>query len=103
MKKMTHECSSKHSCNLCGKTFVLNWHLNKHIEGHNNKSQKYCHYFNNSKSFPFEEIGCKFPDLNAEKCIFGRKCKYKICQFKHQNVPEDEDNAVDDALKEQKI
>ena len=24
------------------------------------KSQKYCHYYYNDKSCPFEEIGCKF-------------------------------------------
>ena len=94
--KMCHESIAQHPCDLCGKTFVMKWRLNKHIEAHRNKSQKHCHYFNNDKSCPFEEIGCKFRHQNSDKCIFGEKCKNKLCQFKHKNVNDDDTKVVDD-------
>ena len=75
---------------------MLKWRLKKHTDGHNNKSQKYCHYYNNDKSCPYEEIGCKFLHQISEKCVFGRKCKHKLCQFKHEVVIKDHAKVIDD-------
>ena len=90
-----HEGTDQHSCDICGKTFVLKWRLKKHTDGHNNKSQKYCHYYNNDKSCPYEEIGCKFQHQISEKCVFGQKCKNKLCQFKHEVLIENHEKVID--------
>ena len=86
---------AQHPCDLCGKTFVMKWRFKKHTEAHSNKSQKYCHYFNNDKSCPFDEIGCKFRHQHSDECIFGPKCKNKLCHFKHTNVIVADERVVD--------
>ena len=93
--KMYHESNAKYPCDLCGKTFVMKWRFKKHTEAHSNKSQKYCHYFNNDKSCPFDEIGCKFRHQHSDECIFGPKCKNKLCHFKHTNVIVADERVVD--------
>ena len=65
---------------------MLEWRLKKHREGHGNDSQKYCHYFNNQKSCPFEEIGCMFKHEDSPICFFGPKCENRLCQFKHKDI-----------------
>ena len=47
------------------------------------ESSKFCQYFNNSKSCPYEEIGCQFKHAVADNCKYDRKCKFKLCQYKH--------------------
>ena len=49
-----------YNCTLCDKTFHRKWRLAKHELAHNSLNVKFCHYFNNGKDCPYEEIGCMF-------------------------------------------
>ena len=44
---------------------------------------KNCHYFNNGKNCPFEEMGCKFLHVFGGNCKFGQKCKKRLFPRKH--------------------
>ena len=88
--KVNHAIKEEHSCDQCGKMFALKWRLKKHREGHENSLQKHCHYFNNGKSCPYEEIGCMFKHEVSKSCVFGQKCKNTLCQFKHTEAVENE-------------
>ena len=79
--KNTHEEEGL-KCKICDKTFVMNWRLRKHEEGHN-KQTKMCHYFNNNRSCPYENVGCMFMHEESLPCKFGEKCKIKLCQYRH--------------------
>ena len=72
-------------CTACGKRFQLEWRLKKHLASHELKTMKKCHYFNNGKACPFEEIGCMFLHVLSPKCIFNRMCKNKLCPYQHDN------------------
>ena len=44
---------------------------------------KFRYYHNNSKECPFKKFGCKFRHEDAPTCKFKEKCKWNLCQFKH--------------------
>ena len=50
------------------------------------KKMRFFHYFNNDKSCPFIEIGCKFRHEIAEKCVHDKSCINHLCQYRHQSV-----------------
>ena len=56
----------------------------------------YCHYFNNSKTCPFDDE-CVFLHEDAEICKYGAQCERNNCMFKHENdtVNDNDDNEVD--------
>ena len=62
-------------CDECGKTFYLKWRLVKHKTIHQTTNVRFCHYFNNDKLCPFEEIGCMFLHAKSEFCRFKKLCK----------------------------
>ena len=66
--KTFHENHPEFKCEVCEKTFVLKWRLRKHMKIHNGHVQP-CHYYNNNKTCPFEELGCKFNHINSENCV----------------------------------
>ena len=88
----------------CDKSFVLKWRLEKHKKGHRGKI--FCHFYNNMKHCPYEKIGCMFLHEDSETCKFGVKCTNEMCQFKHldndetdddeTNTDQDETNTYDD-------
>ena len=80
----THREENKFECSECGKEFQIEWRLRKHMDIHTNTNGKKCHYFNNFKTCPYEEFGCKFVHEKSEKCYFSDKCKNKLCQFQHE-------------------
>ena len=84
----THEQSSKYQCDTCDKVFVLKWRLEQHKKTHVLTNVKFCHYFNNNKICPYDDIGCMFRHENSTKCKFV-KCLNELCQFRH----EQEDNS----------
>ena len=65
---------------ICGKRFVLKWRLKKHISGHYRK--RYCHFFNNGKACPYEDIGCKFQHQVSPICKV-QSCNITLCQYRH--------------------
>ena len=83
--KENHENAEKHECNICGKSFVLEWRMRKHMSGHTN-SQKFCHYFNKSVPCPYEAIGCMFQHIKAGKCKSKTCSRHLLCQFEHEIV-----------------
>ena len=58
---------------------------------HENKNMKKCHYYNNLKACPYEDIGCKFEHKVSEQCYFQKQCRNKLCQFRHE-LTENEKN-----------
>ena len=78
----SHGRQKKLKCDTCEMTFHFKWRLNKHITGHQNQLKK-CHYFNNNKTCPFEEIGCKFLQVMSTECTFKAFCTNDKCQFRH--------------------
>ena len=73
-------------CDECGKTFYLKWRLAKHKTIHETINVRFCHYFNNDKLCPFEEIGCMFLHAKSELCRFKKSCKNDLCQFRHEVI-----------------
>ena len=71
-------------CEICEKVFQVRWRLERHVEAHANQDAKFCHYYNNSKHCPYEDIGCMFQHEDSQQCYFGKSCTNKLCQFKHQ-------------------
>ena len=80
----THKSITPLKCNICEKLFYVNWRLKKHIASHS-ESNKCCHYFNNGKLCPFEDVGCKYKHEDSQKCKFNNNCRFKLCQFKHSD------------------
>ena len=83
-----HEDKEKHECDECGKTFVLKWRLKKHMNIHTSSEIKSCHYYNNGKTCPYEEIGCMFAHKVSGLCKYKMHCRNKLCSFQHQSVSE---------------
>ena len=80
----THDNQKLFKCEKCEQNFYLKWRLRKHQEGHEN-NLKFCHYFNNTLTCPFEEHGCMFLHEISPLCKFGVACSNKCCQFRHRN------------------
>ena len=80
-----HSNIQKHECDQCELSFYSQWRLNKHIQWHKIGQKRRCHFFNNGKTCPFFEKGCKFLHELAEECFFGNTCKLDKCQFRHSS------------------
>ena len=68
------------------KDFHLEWRLNKHKASHQFETGKNCHYYNNKKHCPYEDIGCMFKHEKSEKCRFNRECRNKMCPYQHEDI-----------------
>ena len=79
--KENHDSSEKFECAKCSKIFVLEWRFKKHGDIHSNQNIRKCHYFNNQKLFPFEDIGCMFQHSLSGECKYGNKCRKKAVFF----------------------
>ena len=55
-----------------------------------NEDAPFCHFYNNGKPCPFQEIGCMFRHENSGQCK-TRLCTRKLCQFQHYANIEAED------------
>ena len=69
-----HKSNKKFSCKDCGKGFVIRWRLKKHENIHTSTMKKNCHFFNNNKRCPYEDLGCMFLDQKSPMCTFDRLC-----------------------------
>ena len=85
-----HERKGQYKCDHCDKTFVLKWRLKKHLEVHSKSITICCHYYNNEKPCPYEQIGCMFLHEHSKICSFGGRCRNKLCQFKHPQYHSDD-------------
>ena len=96
--KSCHEKHSVFECEQCKKGFVVKWRLKKHMRLHADINIKTCHYFNNSKNCPYEELGCMFRHSVGKKCNFGLKCTRRLCPHRHDetNTGKDTDMMIDD-------
>ena len=81
--KTSHHNPEKFQCDKCSKDFVLKWRLQKHAKIHTQESVEYCHYYNNDKPCPYEELGCKFLHEVANDCKFGKICNKEMCPRRH--------------------
>ena len=86
--KTHHDSAEKFECDQCGKRFVLGWRLKKHQGIHKGQNIKRCHYFNNQKTCPYEEIGCMFEHSFSGNCRYGSKCNKTMCSFQHKRRTE---------------
>jgi hypothetical protein len=54
-----HDAMKDFECELCGKTFLLQWRLKKHSLIHI-QNAKMCRYYVENQLCPFHLVGCKF-------------------------------------------
>ena len=78
-----HERVNEFKCDVCDKCFVLKWRLLKHQHNHLEHGRKKCHYFNNGKICPFDDIGCMFAHEQSELCKYDAACRNNLCSFQH--------------------
>lgn len=78
-----HKEAGVYTCDICSKTFYMEWRLNKHLEMHDTTFKKKCHYFNNEKVCPYSDVGCKFIHEFSEECKLNSKCLRNLCPFQH--------------------
>ena len=93
----------KFECQKCDKMFVLKWRLIKHQKIHDSLNIKKCHYFNNQKPCPFEQIGCMFLHLPAGQCKNRDSCTMKLCSFEHERIKVNHNDAVDKYSQEEEV
>ena len=86
MHLKTHNAVKEFKCDECGKEFYLKWRFSQHIKTHKCPKVKHCHYFNNNKVCPYEEVGCKFKHTKSSQCRNKNNCKTKLCAFQHSIV-----------------
>ena len=85
-----HSVNKNFKCNRCEKSFVTEWRLKKHMQMHD-KQTKFCHYFNNGKPCPYEDIGCMYKHALPGKCK-SSVCENYLCQFEHEDAIDTIDN-----------
>ena len=81
--EVVHKRKRQFKCDKCDMSFQLEWRLKKHMTLHEEGNIRKCHYFNNSKTCPFQKIGCKFLHEKAEFCQFKDNCGRDKCQYQH--------------------
>ena len=67
------------------------------MKSHSDINQKFCHYYNNGKFCPFEKLGCKFKHETSPNCVYLRRCKNTLCQFKHDYIGTNKEENSDKA------
>ena len=103
-----HETENVLHCDTCDKTFKSELRLKIHKNIHQSKKPiRFCHYHNNDKYCPFEQLGCKFKHEYSEFCLFKDKCNRKLCQFRHKSKKgsehDNKDSNVENVSMGQKI
>ena len=79
-----HKHSKRFLCGECNMGFLMRWRLHKHLEVHKKEEKpRTCHFFNNNKKCPYENVGCKFLHEEAEGCRFEHLCNRTLCQYRH--------------------
>ena len=81
-----HKDAENFECDICKKTFQLKWRLSKHKDMHNDSTTKRCHYFNNSKPCPYQEVGCMFLHQLSEVCFWENNYRNRLFPFPHKSL-----------------
>ena len=89
-----HDQVKQFKCDECEHSFYSAWRLNQHTKSHKETNQKHCHYFNNHKLCPYEELGCKFKHSWSEKCKYLSMCNNKLCQYQHDSMRREKENNI---------
>ena len=93
-------------CEICDKEFFQEWRFKRHMNLHYSSVKRFCHFYNNQKKCPYEELGCKFAHQISPDCKFRENCKNRLCQFTHnfkESRSESEVVPIDDSLEVDKI
>ena len=81
----------------------LQWRLNKHKASHQLETGKNCHFYNNKKPCPYEDIGCMFKHEKSENCRFNGVCRNKLCPYQHEEINLDKQNDAKNEMKLAKV
>ena len=81
----THDDVEIFECDECPKKIMFQWRMKKHMEGHI-KTKVKCHYFNNGKRCPYEDVGFMFAHETAKLCKFRENCTKEKCQLTRKNM-----------------
>ena len=65
----SHVDMEGYRCEFCGRIFMLETRLKKHMKMHESKATKVCKYFKKKMHCPYEERGCKFRHQNQLTAI----------------------------------
>ena len=85
----------KYSCDHCDKRFKFQDIKDKHVKIAHESLKIYCHYFNNSKTCPFDNE-CVFLHEDAKICKYGAQCERNHCMFKHESDTDNDNDENDD-------
>ena len=77
--KQTH----RYKCDQCEKMFKYQDIMKKHILIHHENAKLYCHFYNNSKTCPYNDE-CVFLHEHSRLCKYGSYCEREYCMFKHE-------------------
>ena len=84
MHMKSHNTIKQYSCDQCEQSFYVDWRLDKHKRMHSNSKVTSCHYYNNGKVCPYEELGCKFWHQKSSFCTKKDRCQNHLCQYQHE-------------------
>ena len=74
------------------KSVFVKWRLKKHMNIHSSPDVQACHFFNNNKTCPYEDLGCMFAHMVSGMCKFGKFCNNRLCSFQHKHEHDIEKN-----------
>ena len=106
-----HKVEKKYKCDICRKSFYLEWRMNKHKSVHL-ESTRMCKYFGMKEVCPFEQVGCKFkhelsskPPVTDNKGVEQNEVNRKddeqpTVEEKSENIQNNKDTTNDNSVKE---
>ena len=69
--------------------------LEKHVDAVHAGFTLYCHYYNNNKECPYDEV-CIFEHEESESCRYGKGCEREMCMYTHDDEDESDDESDND-------
>ena len=87
----------KYECDECDKIFRYESLLDKHVDAVHVDKVLFCHYYNNNKDCPFDDV-CIFEHDESPQCKYGKGCERKMCMYTHDDKDDDSDESSDDEI-----
>ena len=69
-------------CDQCAKSFQYEETKEKHVTATHGNVKLYCHFFNNNKECPYNE-NCIFIHGDSQLCKYNARCERPFCMYKH--------------------